>query len=211
MIDAYRKVWTANKDTLPIDAISPELADQFSRSYPLHPKLLEMFKEKTASLSTFQRTRGMLRLLARTVYLLWKDQPADANAIHIHHVDPGYERIRSEINVKLGLSDYNAAIKSDVAAVPGDEPALAQQMDQQKLAGLPPIYSYLARTILWHTFAYGDNARGISPEQLKLAVCSPNPSMEPSFLEQARVAYVANPSTWTINPAHHCASWLRQT
>lgn len=190
VIDAYRKVWMANKEALPIDAVSPELADQFSRSYPLHPKLLEMFKEKTASLSTFQRTRGMLRLLARTVHLLWKDQPADACAIHIHHVDPGYERIRSEINVKLGLSDYNAAIKSDVAAVPGDEPALAQQMDQQKLPGLPPVHSYLARTILWHTFAYGDNARGISPEQLKLAVCSPHPSLEPPFLEQARVAFV---------------------
>lgn len=191
VIAAFRKIWTANKDTLPIDAVSPELADQFLRSYPLHPKLLEMFKEKTASLSTFQRTRGMLRLLARTVHILWRDQPADAYAIHIHHVDPSFERIRSEINVKLGLAEYNAAIRSDVAAVPGDEPALAQQLDQQKLPGLPPAHGYLARTILWHTFAYGDNARGISAEQLKLAVCGPHPALEPSFLEQARVAFVA--------------------
>jgi predicted AAA+ superfamily ATPase len=176
VIDSYRKVWTANKETLPIDAISPELADQFSRSYPLHPKLLEMFKEKTASLSTFQRTRGMLRLLARTMHLLWTDQPADAYAIHIHHVDPGCERIRSEINVKLGLSDYAAAIKSDVAAVPGDEPALAQQMDQQKLPGLSPHCVLVAkhfpphcdRDSEWHPVPASVSA----PTELRVGCCS---------------------------------------
>lgn len=190
VIEAYRKLWLKDKDALPFDAQTPELVDQFTSSYPLHPKLLEMFKEKTASLSTFQRTRGMLRLLARTVHLLWRDQPLGAYAIHVHHMDPGFEKIRSEILVKLGLADYGAAIKSDVAAVPGDELALAQQLDEQKLPGLPPAHSYLARTILWHSFAYGDNAKGISPEQLKLAVCGPHPGMETAFLEQARVGFV---------------------
>jgi len=191
VIDAYRHIWAANQDGLPVDAASPELADQFARSYPLHPKLLEMFKEKTASLSTFQRTRGMLRLLARTVHILWRDLPKDAYAIHIHHMDPAFEKIRSEINVKLGLAEYAAAIKSDVAAVPGDELALAQQLDEQKLPGMPPVHGYIARTILWHTFAYGDNAKGVSPEQLKLAVCGPHSSLEPAFIEQARVAFVS--------------------
>jgi predicted AAA+ superfamily ATPase len=56
--DAYYQLWNANRDNLPADATSPELREQFLRSYPLHPKLLEMLTEKTASLSTFQRTRG---------------------------------------------------------------------------------------------------------------------------------------------------------
>jgi len=186
---AYRKLWESNKDSLPIDAVSPELADQFLSSYPLHPKLLEMFKEKTSSLINFQRTRGMLRLLARTVHHLWKDSPAETYAIHIHHLDPSNERIRSEILTKLQLGDYGSAIKSDVSAVAGDEPALAQQLDQQKLPGLPPLHAFLARTILWHSFAYGEAARGISVEQLKLAVTSPASSMEPPFIEQARLAF----------------------
>lgn len=187
VIDAYSHLWASNKDALPAEATTPELKEQFARTYPLHPKLLEMLTEKTASLSTFQRTRGMLRLLARTVHLLWRNQPPDAYSIHIHHMDPGFEPIRTEIQEKIGMRQYAAAIKADVAAVPGDEPALAQRLDAQKFPGLPPATSYAARTIFWHTLAYGDTARGVSPEQLRLAVCSP--ALEPAFIEQARTAF----------------------
>jgi hypothetical protein len=190
VIGAYHQVWTQNRETLPSDALDPELRDQFARSYPLHPKLLEMLTEKTASLSTFQRTRGMLRLLARAVHHLWRIQPPDALAIHVHHLDPGFEPIRTEINVKLGQGQYAPAVKSDVAAVAGDEPALAQRLDTQKYPGLPPVSSYVARTVFWHTLAYGESAKGITTEQLKLAVCSP--SLEPPFIEQARVQFVSD-------------------
>jgi hypothetical protein len=76
-----------------------------------------------------------------------------------------------------------------VAAVTGDEPALAQRTDAQKYPGLPPVTAYGARTIFWHTLAY-DSARSITPEQLKLSVCSP--ALEPSFIEQARVQFVTD-------------------
>lgn len=190
VLAGYNQVWNSNKDALPADAASPELRDQFSRSYPLHPKLLEMLTEKTASLSTFQRTRGMLRLLARTIHQLWRIQPPDAYSIHTHHLDPAFEAIRTEINVKLGQGQYAPAVKSDVAAVAGDEPALAQRLDEQKYPGLPPVTSYVARTVFWHTLAYGDSAKGITPEQLKLSICSP--ALEPAFIEQARIQFVAD-------------------
>jgi len=77
VVTGYSQVWNTNREALPADAVSAGLRDQFERSYPLHPKLLEMLTEKTASLSTFQRTRGMLRLLARTVFQLWRTQPPD--------------------------------------------------------------------------------------------------------------------------------------
>ena len=188
VIAAYSQVWNANRETLPADATDSELREQFAKSYPLHPKLLEMLTEKTASLSTFQRTRGMLRLLARTVHHLWRIQPADAYSIHAHHLDPAFEPIRTEVNVKLMQGQYAPAVKSDVVA--GDEPALAQRIDAQKYPGLPPVTAYLARTIFWHTLAYGESAKGISAEQLKLSVCSP--SIEPPFSEQARLQFIAD-------------------
>ncbi|GIU78629.1 MAG: hypothetical protein KatS3mg005_1867 [Bryobacteraceae bacterium] len=187
VIDAYAQLWARNRDMLPAEAVLPELKEQFARTYPFHPRLLEMLTEKTASLSTFQRTRGMLRLLARTVHLLWRNQPPDTFSIHIHHMDPGFEPIRTEILEKIGMRQYAAALKADVAAVPGDERALAQRLDEEKFPGLPPVTSYAARTIFWHTLAFGDHARGISPEQLRLAVCSP--ALEPSFIDQARTAF----------------------
>jgi hypothetical protein len=104
-------------------------------------------------------------------------------------MDPGFEVIRTEINVKLGQVQYAPAVKSDVAAVAGDEPSLAQRLDEQKYPGLPPVTSY-ARTIFWHTLAHGDSAKGITAEQLKLSVCSP--ALEPAFIEQARIQFVAD-------------------
>ena len=60
-------------------------------------------------------------------------------------MDPAFEPIRTEINVKLGQGQYAPAVTSDVAAVAGDEPALAQRIDAQKYPGLPPVTSYVAR------------------------------------------------------------------
>jgi hypothetical protein len=186
---AYAAVWARNRENLPADANSPTLKDQFKKTWPLHPKTVELLTEKTSSLSTFQRTRGMLRLLVRTVHYLWRQKPDQTYAIHPHHIDPAYLPIRDEITVRLGQESYISALKADVASVAGEEPALAQRLDRDKYPGLPPVTSYIATTIFLHTLAYGDGAKGISAEQLKVDICSP--SLEPTFIEQARVAFVA--------------------
>ena len=70
--------------------------DAFRDGYPLHPELIQTLKEKTATLILFQRVRGMLRLLARTVARLWAERPSDAFAVHLHHIDPSAQAIRQE-------------------------------------------------------------------------------------------------------------------
>lgn len=186
--DAYAAVWNNNRASLPHAAFTPEMKEQFRRGYPLHPETLSVMTDKLASLSTFQRTRGMLRLLARTVHLLWKDKPNDAFAVHPHHVNPGFGLIRDEITARLGQGDYAPALKSDVAAVAGDDPSTAQLLDVRFYPGQPPITSYIARTVFLHTLAHGEAAKGVQPDRLKFAVCSPG--IEPSFIEQARVRFL---------------------
>jgi predicted AAA+ superfamily ATPase len=115
----------------------------------MHPELIDTLKEKTSTLANFQRVRGMLRLLARTVARLWNQRPSDAYAIHLHHLDPGYEPIRQEIVTRLGQRQFVPAMKADVAAVEGDQPALAQDLDATHYRGLPPYGSYVARAILF--------------------------------------------------------------
>ena len=70
--------------------------------------------QKTATLENFQRVRGMLRLLAQTVGQLWREQPR-ASAIHLHHLDPGNERIRLEISTKLAQHAFIPAVRADVS------------------------------------------------------------------------------------------------
>ena len=87
-VEGYRALWAAHRESLAADAARPESAETFRASYPLHPEVLETLTGKTATLSNFQRVRGMLRLLARTIAHLWEARPADATAIHVHHIDP---------------------------------------------------------------------------------------------------------------------------
>ena len=65
-----------------------EIAIHFIQMY------LDTLTEKTFTLTNFQRIRGMLRLLGRTVRQLWKEKPEDALAIHLHHIDLGIEEIK---------------------------------------------------------------------------------------------------------------------
>jgi predicted AAA+ superfamily ATPase len=95
-VEAYRSLWLANKEFLPPDANHPETIAALRASYPLHPEVLDTLTTKTATLQNFQRVRGMLRLLGRTIGRLWKTRPPDATAIQLHHIDLGFEPIRQE-------------------------------------------------------------------------------------------------------------------
>jgi predicted AAA+ superfamily ATPase len=125
-VAAYRSQWNAQRDSIPVEAMRPGIVDAFRRSYPFHPEVLDTLTGKTATLTNFQRVRGMLRLLARTVGLLWKTQPSDATAIHVHHIDPGFGQIHQEFVTRLNLQIYNPAIRNDISGE-GKRTALAQE------------------------------------------------------------------------------------
>ena len=75
VVAAYQAVWFAKRDAIADDACRPETVESFEASYPLHPEVLQTLTSKTATLETFQRVRGMLRLLARTIAYLLGDPP----------------------------------------------------------------------------------------------------------------------------------------
>ncbi len=190
VVDAYRAAWTAAGDTVAADAARPETAGLFRASYPLHPHVLQTLTGKTATLANFQRVRGMLRLLARTVAHLWRRRPADATAIHLHHIDPGDEPTRQELVTRLGQSAFLPAITRDVAAGRVAQPALAEAIDAAQHRGLPPYAAYAARTIFMHTLAFNEPLKGMTPEQLRYAAIGP--AVDASFLEDARKRFLAD-------------------
>ena len=187
--EAYRELWAANKDSLAGQAARSETVETFRSSYPLHPEVLETLTGKTATLGNFQRVRGMLRLLARTIAHLWEEKPGDATAIHLHHIDPGHEPIRQEIVTRLGQTAYVPALGNDVAGGGLESKALAQEIDAEHHGGLPPYAAYVARTIFLHTLAFNDPLKGLSPEQLRYSVLCP--ATDISFIEDARKRFIA--------------------
>ena len=197
-VDAYRALWNTHRDTLSREAARPGTVEAFRASYPLHPEVLDTLTAKTATLDNFQRVRGMLRLLAKTVAHLWRERPADATAIHLHHVDPGHEPIRQEIVTRLEQKAYVPAIDNDIAGR-ADKPGLAQQIDREHHAGLPPFATWVARTIFLHTLAFNEPLKGLSADRLRYAIASPAADL--SFLDEARRKFIAESAYLDDRPA----------
>ena len=189
VIEAYRTLWSVDGEALPPEAARPETVQAFRLSYPLHPEVLATLTGKTATLGNFQRVRGMLRLLARTLAHLWKEQPADATAMHLHHIDPGHEPIRQEIVTRLGQNAYVPAISNDVSGG-ASKRALAEEIDAEQHAGLPPYAAYVARTVFLHTLAFNEPLKGLPAEQLRYSTVGP--ALDISFIEEARKKFIAD-------------------
>jgi hypothetical protein len=188
IIDQYRQLWVTHKEHLPLGGSMDTRLEAFKAGYPLHPELIETLKDKTSTLGTFQRVRGMLRILARVVGQLWRDHPQDAYAVHLHHINPGHGPIRQEIVTKLGQSVYVPALGADIAAVDGNQPSLAQEFDRDFYGGLAPYGSYVARTIFLHTLAFHENLKGLTSQELRLSIISPGTDI--SFIDDATRRFV---------------------
>ncbi|MBP8258762.1 MAG: ATP-binding protein [Verrucomicrobia bacterium] len=181
VLDAYRSLWLSSKDVLPPDANHPETSEAFRASYPFHPEVLDTLTTKTATLQNFQRVRGMLRLLARTIGQLWQTHPAGATAIHLHHVDLGFEPIRQEIFTKLGRTEFIPAVNHDI--VGGTKKPLAVELDEKHYTGLAPYTTYTARTVFIHSLAFNDQLKGLSMERLRFSTLGP--AYDLSFIDAA--------------------------
>lgn len=188
IIAGYRGLWETHKENLPSFSARDGREEAFRAGYPLHPELIETLKEKTSTLGNFQRVRGMLRFLARTIAILWEERPSDAHAVHLHHIDPSSRHIRQEIVTKLGQKAFVPALKADIAAVEGDQPSLAQEMDAKHFVGLPSYGSYVARTILFHTLAFNDSLKGLTQKELRYSVLSPGTDI--SFIDDAARRFI---------------------
>ncbi|MCK6511429.1 DUF499 domain-containing protein [Myxococcota bacterium] len=197
------------------DGSEPDLHARFLRDYPFHPDLMHILKDKLSTFSTFQRVRGMLRLLSRAVSQLWQNKPNHTFALHPHHIDPGHEPIRAEILTRLQLQHYEPAIRKDISHYRDtNQPlfsadALAQILDreQYQFPAMPPYASHVARTIFWHTLAFNNNLRGLSPEQLTFAALAP--SHDSAFLKDALHKF-QNQAAYLNDDPHKPLSFLSE-
>lgn len=183
VVRAYQEIWQRHGEALPPVGQNDGRAEELRRGYPFHPELIDTLMQKTATLENFQRVRGMLRLLAQTVGQLWREQPG-ASAIHLHHVDPGNERIRLEISTKLAQQAFIPAIRADVSSTAAEGgKALAQRLDASQFNGLEPYGSMVARTVLFHSLAFNEPLKGLSRLELNYSLYGPG--VDPAFVDKA--------------------------
>lgn len=51
--------------------------DRLKQAYPIHPEIFDRLYEDWTTIDGFQRTRGVLKLMAKVIYRLWKDDNKD--------------------------------------------------------------------------------------------------------------------------------------
>lgn len=70
---AYIDLYADNKDEFPIETQDAHYAQRMEQAYPIHPEVFDRLYEDWSTLDNFQRTRGVLKLMAKVIYRLWKD------------------------------------------------------------------------------------------------------------------------------------------
>jgi len=70
-IKQFMKLYRDNKDNFPQLSDTEEYKLKLEKSYPIHPELFDQLYNTWSSIDKFQRTRGILRLMAQVVHELW--------------------------------------------------------------------------------------------------------------------------------------------
>jgi predicted AAA+ superfamily ATPase len=70
---AYADYYIANGGEMPQETQESRYFERLRDAYPIHPEVFVRLYEDWSTLDNFQRTRGVLKLMAKVIYRLWKD------------------------------------------------------------------------------------------------------------------------------------------
>lgn len=74
---AFADYYTANSEDFPRETQESRYFERLMHAYPIHPEVFDRLYEDWSSLDNFQRTRGVLKLMAKVIHRLWKDNDKD--------------------------------------------------------------------------------------------------------------------------------------
>ena len=149
--------------------------ERFLASYPFHPALLSVFERKWQSLPRFQKTRGVLRLLA-----LWVSHAYNQGFKGAHRdpliglgtapLDDPY--FRAALFEQLGNNDLEGPVTTDIA---GKKEAHALRLDREAEDAIKKarLHQKVATVILFESNGGTTKAEATVPE-IRLAVAEPD-------------------------------------
>lgn len=165
---------------------APELAgidrdavyEQFKSCYPFHPSVISVFERKWQSLPRFQRTRGVLRLLA-----LWV-----ANNFNEEHRSVSQEPLitlglapldnplfRAAIFEQLGSSELEIPVTADITGKTSESHSLRLDKEASEAIRKAQLHRKIATTIFFESNGGQSQARAeASLPEIKTDVCGPD-------------------------------------
>lgn len=198
VVRAFSDFYQQHPNEFPKRVTTAEYRERMKKSYPLHPELMDRLAEDWSGLDRFQRTRGILRLMAKVIHLLWENN--DQSPIILPaNIPLDSPEIQTELMQYLE-DPWRAVIEKDV-----DGPnSIALELDNDN----PTLGRYQAARRVSHTLFFGSAPtyraanRGLEEPSIKLGSVLPGQSI-PTFsdalrksIDKATYLYVDNRRYW---------------
>ncbi len=163
IVHAYFQAYQQNRDDLPSKARDVGFRDKMELAYPFHPDVIDILYEKWSTYTSFQRTRGVLRLLANVVEDLYRRE-VNLDMILPGDLNLGHTAVRQEFLRHAG-TEYEGVVGSDIAGHEAKAPALDEANRNWK-----HLAQRVATAVFFHSFSADKTAPGINLPYIKLAV-----------------------------------------
>jgi len=154
-----------------------EAYHNFAAAYPFHPSTLSVFKRKWQTLPSFQRTRGVLQMLARWVSLAYRsgyennmpDALLDLGSAPLEDAD-----FRTAVLEQLGESRLEAAITADIADSAQRAHALRLDAEAQASLRSARLHRRAAASIFFESNGGQQRSVVANLSEIRLAVGGPH-------------------------------------
>lgn len=166
----FSEMYQANSSDFPMESKEVDYFGRLKSCYPIHPEIFDRLYNDWATIERFQKTRGVLRLMAAVVHNLWIN--ADGGLL----IMPGSlsldeSNIRDELTRHVG-DNWNAIIDHEVDG----KSSIPYQKDKENPRfGQVMAARRVARTIMLGSApsTRSDNIRGLEASRIRLGTVQP--------------------------------------
>jgi predicted AAA+ superfamily ATPase len=174
-VNALHRYYREKEHSFPKYASEPYYRERLEECYPLHPSLFESLYKEWGGLERFQRTRGVLRLMAAAIHALWAG--GDTRPLIMPGTlpleDPG---VKSDLTRYLGnQNQWDSVLARDVlgtdsvaARIDSKVPQLGKHNAAQRVAK-----AIFLATAPAHAEGTGGKSTGIDMREIRLGCVFP--------------------------------------
>jgi len=162
--------YAEREEILPAGLQPSEYRDRFLDSYPFMPEVVEILYHRWGSFPTFQRTRGVLRLLSLVVHSL---KTANKPYISLADFDLANQEIRQELLKHIG-SEFNSVVAADITDITAGSSKVDLSLGKA-YQGLR-LGTRAATAIFMHSFSGGRERGATLGEMKRSATTIENPA-----------------------------------
>lgn len=198
VVKAFSELYRTQGQEFPTECKEGDYERRMRDAYPIHPELFDRLYSDWSTLDKFQRTRGVLRLMAKVIHSLWErnDQSLMIMPAHVPMDDP---QVQSELTRYLD-DNWIPVIEKDVDGAN----SLPLSIDRQN----PNLGRYSACRRVTRTIYMGSAPtlraanRGLEDRRIKLGCVQPGESVATfgdalrRLTDQATYLYIDGSRYW---------------